>query len=102
MKVICPACQREGRKSKVYSMGSARTMLGWNTYHDEEGVYHSHDPNEVKTGYRCENGHMFDVIWRAECPNCDYGREKPEVKELGVDEKYLARKRRADEKGGEI
>jgi len=57
--VICPECKRAGMKSKVYIMGSTSTLMAVNPYYDEEGNYHSGDPNWRTTRYNCSNGHLF-------------------------------------------
>lgn len=45
------------------------TAMGVNTYHDEDGVSHRHDPNIHTTEYRCSNGHSWSAKKRkAPCP----------------------------------
>lgn len=76
-KIICPVCKREGRKSKVYDKGCSITMLGSESYCDEEGEFHKHNPNKIRTMYRCDNGHVFEVTFGFKCPSCDFGSEDP-------------------------
>lgn len=71
--MICRRCQSEGTVSKVYDKGCSSTLMGFDAYYDEEGLYHSHDPNQRYCAYVCSNGHSFDVVRRASCGNCDFG-----------------------------
>lgn len=72
----CPTCVEQETKSCVYpGMGSV-TMMGWQAYYDEDGMYHSHDPNWTTTGYRCSEGHYWQGIGQTACPNCIFGREQ--------------------------
>lgn len=73
--MICKECKEQGLKSTVTSMGSGSTLLGWNPFYDEEGVFHSHNPNRITDYYKCSNRHHFSVVGKAPCPNCDYGKE---------------------------
>ncbi len=66
----CPGCIKEGKKSKVFELGSYKTLMGSQTYYDEDGKFHSHDPNQMSTQYRCTNGHMFRQTRKADCPTC--------------------------------
>jgi hypothetical protein len=70
----CPRCVEEGRTSKVYSEGGRTTLRGYTPYYDEDGVYHSHNPNRITTSYRCSNDHKWRVCGRTSCPSCDFGR----------------------------
>lgn len=64
----CPVCQFQGLKSIVYQGGCTATLLGWQPYYDEEGRYHSEDPNTTTCGYRCSNGHHFSTsCQRGQC-----------------------------------
>lgn len=76
----CPECVKDGVTSKVYDNGSVSHLLGWRPFHDEDGEYHAHDPNDLRTDYSCSNGHRFGMQWTKRCPNakCDYGRGEPE------------------------
>lgn len=71
--ILCPQCKKLKQKSKVYLIGSTKTLLGWSPYWDEEGRYHSHDPNKVRTGYNCNRGHTWEIEELEPCPNGDYG-----------------------------
>lgn len=71
----CPKCIAEGKTSKVYPGGSSVTLMGWDTYYDEDGKFHSHDPNWVTTAYRCSNDHNWTEKSKRPCLNCDYGKQ---------------------------
>ena len=54
--VVCPIC---GSKSLTFGNGGT-TMMGWAPFTDEQGNYHSHNPNRVMQGYSCVNcNHKF-------------------------------------------
>lgn len=61
-KYFCPVCQKKGLKSKVYYKYSTRTLMGWETYWDEEGNYHNEDPNYTTHYFRCSLGHEWHEI----------------------------------------
>lgn len=80
--MICPECKKENVKSKVYSGGGSSTLLGWETYYDEDGYFHIHDPNWKTTGYTCSNGHRWAMRSKKECPNskiCGYVGSEVEI-----------------------
>lgn len=72
----CPQCVKEGKKSIVYPGSSSTTNMHWDPYYDEDGKYHSHDPNHHTKDYCCSKGHMWIKSGLDRCPNCDYGKEK--------------------------
>ncbi len=79
----CPTCVEQDLKSKVYSEGATKTLLGGGgTFWDENGAKHHHDPNRVTSYYRCSNNHRWSSCAHEMCLNgyCDYGREEPEVR----------------------
>ena len=55
----CPFCEKEGKVSRVYVGASESTLLAWTPYYDEEGNYHSNNPNRITTRYSCSNGHEW-------------------------------------------
>lgn len=69
-RVICQQCQTTGVTSTVTRLGSMSTLLGFNTHYDEQGVFHSHDPNVRTTSYRCSNGHEWKDARKTPCPSC--------------------------------
>lgn len=73
----CPECIAEEKTSRVFPGGSSVTLLGHQPYYDEEGVYHSHDPNWFSTSYRCSNGHSWGDRHRNPCPTpgCEWGED---------------------------
>lgn len=75
----CPVCEQQGKKSTLRGGGSFTTCMCGETYWDEDGKYHNHDPNRISTGYHCSNGHEFSVSSRSPCQSCEYGHEKPKI-----------------------
>jgi len=73
--MICPKCKEDGTISTLYVGTSSSTLMGHAIFYDEQGVYHSHDPNNVCTSYQCSNGHRFMTSGKNQCPNCSYGNE---------------------------
>ena len=65
--MICPECQKEGKKSKVYHQGYSATSMGYTPYYDENGKYHNHDPNATEAGYKCSNGHLWSEKIKKKC-----------------------------------
>lgn len=77
--MFCPVCQEQGLKSKVFASGGGRTtLMGFTPYYDEEGNYHSHNPNTTTRSYKCSEGHVWEVRSTQGCPNpdCDYKYEE--------------------------
>ncbi len=71
----CPECVKLGVTSKVYSNGSLRTLMGGGeTFYDEGGERHRHDPNRITNGWYCSNKHYFSEVFGLPCPNkkCDW------------------------------
>lgn len=68
-RVFCPECQEAGDRSKVIHHGGTSTLMGWQPYYDEDGYYHSHDPNRTKWSYSCTNGHKWSEKGEQSCPN---------------------------------
>jgi len=76
----CPECVSEGKKSIVYPGSSSTTLMGFQRYYDEDGVFHEHDPNDIQSHYSCGNGHQWTTHTQNKCPNCDWSEkiEPPE------------------------
>ena len=55
----CPICKKEGLKSTVSIGGCWTTLLGFTPSYDEDGKYHSNDPNITTCDAWCSNGHSF-------------------------------------------
>lgn len=73
----CPACVELGYLSKLYmDSGSFTTLMGWSSYYDEDGIYHSHDPNRHSTGGRCSQDHQIYWSSYSKCPAGDYERDE--------------------------
>ena len=47
--------------------------MGFESYYDEEGKYHHHDPNSSWSNASCSNGHRFFVRSGNRCSNCEFG-----------------------------
>ena len=65
--MFCPACREAGVQSCVRENGRWTTLLGWSSYYDEAGHYHSHDPNQYTTRYRCDQGHEWTETRKKKC-----------------------------------
>ena len=78
--MICPECKKQGLKSRVYDRGCTVTLMGWSPYYDEEGNYHSHDPNRRTQGYECSNGHFWAEQKYNTC-QCGWTNKPSELKE---------------------
>lgn len=57
--MICPECQKEGKKSMVYPGVSSTTLMYCAPFYDEKGEFHNHDSNITTTPYSCSNGHEW-------------------------------------------
>lgn len=77
--MICPECKGKNLKSIVMINNTTMTCMGWLPYYNEDGKYHSHNPNKISTSYICSNKHCFNMSALAPCPSCDYGVEKNET-----------------------
>ena len=78
---VCPVCEKQNKKSKVYYHGESATYLCNLPFFDEDGVEHYHDNNITTTTYKCSNLHMFDVESKSLCPavDCDYNKNFEEI-----------------------
>lgn len=63
----CKQCVDAGLESKVYPLGSETTCVYYAPFYDEQGNYHHHDANAVRTSYRCSNGHKWVEVSRGSC-----------------------------------
>ena len=73
--MICPFCEKEGRKSVLQAQPGSSTLMSYNPFYDEDGNFHSHDPNTHTARYLCSNGHQYVDKEIRGCPSCDYGRK---------------------------
>lgn len=53
----CKTCISENERSKIFALSSTQTLMGHNSYYDEDGKPHSHNPNLLSQNFRCSNGH---------------------------------------------
>jgi hypothetical protein len=73
--MICPICEQEGKKSKVYGGHGMRTLMYCQPWYDEEGKYHDHDSNVSTTEWRCSNNHQWTERISGECW-CGWGKDR--------------------------
>jgi hypothetical protein len=66
-QVLCQECQKQGKKSKVRVAGANMTQLKVDTFYDEEGWLHKHDPNLMTIRYVCTNGHGWTEKQTSNC-----------------------------------
>ena len=57
--LLCPTCQKEGKRSQVQIGTTTCTLMAPSQYYDEDGKYSYKDLNTCTTRYRCSNGHSF-------------------------------------------
>ena len=71
----CPSCVREGTRSTVtVGGGGFVTLMGWSPFYDENGNYHTHNPNDTGWQYwKCSAGHHGRMRSGLACRSCDYG-----------------------------
>lgn len=63
----CPECVKAGQTSRVTVGMSTSTLMSGSSFYDENGDYHSHDPNTTETDYACSNGHQWQESTRSKC-----------------------------------
>ena len=75
--MMCLRCAEEGRTSKVFDKGGTVTLMAYETYWDEKGQRHSHNPNTRHNAYQCSNGHKFSVKFKTPCsaPGCNFNED---------------------------
>lgn len=71
---LCPECVKADLKSKLFDRGSGSTLLGnaGQSFYDEEGVWHRHDPNIITQVWECSNGHKWTERLPHPCPSCSW------------------------------
>jgi hypothetical protein len=90
MDFVCPACKLIGSKSQLIEIFSGYSSLGQsNSYYDEDGKYHYHNPNGSITVYRCSNGHESKYFKHNSCGICDY--KSGETRFIKADEEDFMR-----------
>ena len=70
--MICPECKEQGLKSKVFYNGGTVTLMYFQPWYDEDGVYHHHDGNTHTNSYNCSNRHSWTTKTKSKCPAGDY------------------------------
>lgn len=73
--MICQQCKKKEKKSNVYIGSSYSTAMCVHSYYDENGEYHSHDPNIRSTSYSCSNNHSWVAKSSGSCW-CGWGKVK--------------------------
>lgn len=73
----CEQCVAEGKTSRVYGGDSCVSTLmgGGESYYDEDGKRHKHDPNGNTYSYHCSNRHTWSRTTYLECW-CGYNKGK--------------------------
>lgn len=88
--MICPTCIKSAQRSTVRVVlvngnppgtASVKRKLPTDSYWDEVGVEHAHNPNIDVTIYTCSLGHRFEERSCWECP-CGWMAQQAEVREL--------------------
>ena len=77
--MLCPECQKQGLKSKVYPGVGSRTLQWCPPFYDEEGNYHNHDSNTTSTEYSCSRGHAWVERTTGSCW-CGWPEKKEKAK----------------------
>jgi len=72
--MICQECRDNGQKSVVRAHKSG---VEWpnsygDSFYDEEGHPHDHNPNTYVFGHICSNGHVWSTEMRMECGRCGH------------------------------
>lgn len=75
----CPVCVSENQKSVVRITGTKSPEVPKDHFYDEQGQEHSHNPNIIRTTFRCSNGHRFEEASSWECVVCGYKACEAEV-----------------------
>lgn len=65
--MICEECNSQGLKSKVYPGAVMCTAMGYQTYYDEQGKLHTHDPNITTESFHCSNNHSWSRKQSGSC-----------------------------------
>ena len=74
--MICEKCKEQGLNSVIFvAFWGSTTAMGYQTYYDENGQYHSHNPNATTKMAHCSNQHKMKILSNTKCPSCDYGKE---------------------------
>lgn len=93
----CPMCEKEGRRSlfRIDKYGSKTLMDSpWVDFYDENGNFHTHDPNWTMRGAACSNGHYMQVKTKDPCAyarcnwNMSTGVLKPHIVGEGTMETF--------------
>ena len=71
--MFCPECLKQGLTSTLYTQnGGITTDMCVNTFYDENGKYHYHNPNVTSSEWHCSNGHHGVNSHYHKCPQGDY------------------------------
>lgn len=73
--VKCPECVAAGEKSIVYASPGWTTLMYFQPFYDEEGVFHHHDGNTTTTNYSCSKGHAWTEKSTGSC-HCGWPNKK--------------------------
>lgn len=77
----CPECQSQDMVSVVRRLGPRiSTLMMVDTYWDEDGKMHIHDPNRTVDWFRCSNGHEWSKqVNRCPAKDCEWNQHRPMV-----------------------
>ncbi len=59
--MICFQCKNQNMKSRIIHESNHLSMIcgkRWPQYYDEDGNWHTHDPNTETKRFVCTNGHV--------------------------------------------
>ena len=68
--MICAECQKAGERS-VVRFRAVQTALPVDSYFDEDGKLHNHNPNSMTTFFTCSRGHTWNTVQAASCSVCN-------------------------------
>jgi hypothetical protein len=68
----CPVCEEMDLKSKVFPGTQTTTLAMGESYYDEDGEWHDHDPNRTTRSFWCSQNHGWSTSSYRKCPSCDY------------------------------
>lgn len=66
----CEKCVEAGLRSFVYPGITFVTSMISQSFYDEDGIYHHHDPNWHSSSWSCSQGHRWEVRSLHPCSAC--------------------------------
>ena len=76
----CPQCQAEGLDHQFHASATRQGPGPIGRFWDQKDRLHIHDEGPYHTRFCCDNGHQFDELKLALCPqlDCDWNK-RPDV-----------------------